>query len=405
MMINRKFSTFAFLILISILPRLVLLLFYREIPQLQLLIEGGDAIGYKQLAQNLILNGEFRFDDGTLTAFRMPGYPLLLAVTYVPWQTPLPTQALQIVVDVLTVLVVFEIGRNVTDSLIVPFLAAIVIALNPIMIISAISLYPETISILSICIGILLLLRFPHSTKAVGAASLVLTLGVYMKPTLILVALVLFIIYSVNNIYNRELGTAQLRILLPFFIMPVLLTPWVVRNILLMEAFVPLTTSNGVNLYGGNNPQADGGYIFAGPYILPDMSERESDDEFTRRAVEWIKANPADFMKLLPAKAARFLWPLSLGTSGNITLPLIVFAMILSVTVIFYGLVLLGTLKLYNTGFAYETALLLTPFLCLLISSLLTFGAARFALPAFPFLAVFASLGFQEILVRMPKIS
>jgi hypothetical protein len=56
---------------------------------MQAFAEGGDAIGYTQLARNLLSHGSFRFDLGSPSAFRMPGYPLILAVTYVMWQTPL----------------------------------------------------------------------------------------------------------------------------------------------------------------------------------------------------------------------------------------------------------------------------------------------------------------------------
>jgi hypothetical protein len=166
-----------------------------------------------------------------------------------------------------------------------------------------------------------------------------------------------------------------------------------------MRAFIPLTTSNGVNLLGGNNPESNGGYVFSDPYVLPNMSESESDREYTRRAMDWIKSNPASFVKLLPSKAARFVWPLSLGTSGYIVVPRTVFALVLSITLAFFGLAVFGTWQLVVKKRFLETALLLTPFVCLLLTSLLTFGAARFALPAFPTLAVLASLGFEGLTV------
>ncbi|MBC7077136.1 MAG: hypothetical protein H5T92_02330 [Synergistales bacterium] len=164
-----------------------------------------------------------------------------------------------------------------------------------------------------------------------------------------------------------------------------------------MRAFIPLTTSNGVNLLGGNNPESDGGYVFSGPYVLPNMSESDSDREYTRRAMDWIRSNPASFAKLLPSKAARFLWPLSLGTSGYIVVPRTISVLVLSITLAFYGFAVFGMWQLAVKKRFWETALLLTPFVSLSLISLLTFGASRFSLPAFPTLAVLASLGLEGL--------
>lgn len=46
----------------------------------------------------------------------------------------------------------------------------------------------------------------------------------------------------------------------------------------------------------------------------------------------------------------------------------------------------------------WEIIILIEPFIILLFLSLATFGAARLALPAFPALAIFASVGLETIL-------
>lgn len=389
----------------ALLLRLLVLFFYREVPQLQKLVEGGDAIGYTQLAQNLLSNGSFAFNLGHPTAFRMPGYPLFLAVTYALQQTPLPTQILQIMAEALTVVVAYEIGKSLSTNDKFPLLAAIAVALNPLFIISTVALFPETIAILLISLGTLLLLKLPDSTWAGMAASLALSLSIYFKPTLMTVAIVCLCLFSVRRLSNRKLTSSKLTLLLPFLVTVILFTPWAVRNLLVMRAFIPLTTSNGVNLYGGNNPQADGGYVLAEPYVLPNMSESESDHEFTQRALAWITSDPIDFAKLLPAKAIRFLWPLAFGTSGNVNVPRVVFGLVLMATLAFYIFALVGTWRLAATRRLWEAALLLAPLGCLLFASLLTFGAARFSLPAFPALAVLASLGFEALLAGRVHVS
>jgi hypothetical protein len=125
------------------------------------------------------------------------------------------------------------------------------------------------------------------------------------------------------------------------------------------------------------------------------MSEVESDFVLKRRALEWIRSNPGDFIKLLPAKAVRFFWPLALGTSGYITVPTIVFWLVLIVSVIFYGLVLYGIWYLTSIKCYWDVIVLVTVPIVLLLLSLYSFGASRFALPAFPALAILASLGIK----------
>ena len=93
------------------------------------------------------------------------------------------------------------------------------------------------------------------------------------------------------------------------------------RNYVAFNGFIPLTTSTGGNLHGGNNEGADGGYVSSEPYVLPEVGEIESDRVLTARALEWIKLNPIRFLKLIPAKTGRLLSPMAFGTSGAYRLP------------------------------------------------------------------------------------
>ena len=83
-----------------------------------------------------------------------------------------------------------------------------------------------------------------------------------------------------------------------------LLLPWTWRNARLFHAFLPLTTSAGVNLVGGNNAQADGGFVWSGPYVLTGMNEVDSQRQYTTLALDWIKSNPLAFLRLLPREGS-----------------------------------------------------------------------------------------------------
>jgi hypothetical protein len=191
-----------------------------------------------------------------------------------------------------------------------------------------------------------LLLRTPDSIGTAVVVAVLLTLAVYLRHMLIAVSLLFLVAFALRFLLLPNRKALKLAAWMPLLIVAMLLAPWVVRNYVVLGAFIPLTTSSGSNLYGGNNPEADGGYVSSEPYVLPNLTEVESDRIFTERAFSWISSNPVAFAKLLPLKAARLFWGLSLGTSSSIEVPEPVFLAILLFTLTSYSLVLFGAWRL-----------------------------------------------------------
>jgi hypothetical protein len=398
---NRRIISIPAILGAAFVVRAGILSIYPSLPLVQWLVEGTDATGYIQLAENLLWAQSFRFDGGAATAYRVPGYPVFLVFSYALWQNLLPTQILQIVIDVLTVFATYQIARRISVSPATPFLAAAIVALHPLMVVTSLSFRPETLAICFLTLAILVLLRSPDSIRAGVVAALLLTIAVYLKHVFIAAALVFLLAFALRSLLISGLKRHQLAAWVPLLLLILLLAPWAVRNFLALGAFVPLTTSSGSNLYGGNNPQADGGYVSPDPYVLPYVSEVESDRIFTERAISWIKSDPLAFAKLLPLKIARLFWPLSLGTSRSVEVPGIIFSVILVITLTFYSLTLYGAWRLALARRYWELLLLSTIPLTLVLFTLLTFGAARFLLPAFPVLAVLAAKSVE--LAPLPK--
>ena len=76
-----------------------------------------------------------------------------------------------------------------------------------------------------------------------------------------------------------------------------LMLPWWVRNYQLLGSFVPLTTTSGIGLWIGNNPDATGGWVPM-PASYQGMPEVEMSRRAGREAMQWIGAHPLDFIKL-----------------------------------------------------------------------------------------------------------
>jgi hypothetical protein len=357
----------------------------------------GDAIGYKQLAINLN-NGSFKFTDSGPTAFRMPGYPIFLAFFNIllpsAWW---PVIVAQTIVGLGVIFLTFKLGQHLYPGSYVPIASALFVIINPLLILSWISFLPEALAIAMVTLCVFLMFKVPNLEGKDWWLAIPLAMSIYLKPTLVFFVIGMLILLTIRQLTIKKITFGALvRSLMPGILLILLLLPWAIRNLIVMDSFVPLTTSSGSNLYGGNNPRADGGYVSTEPYILPDVDEVESDRIFRQRAINWIEDNPGKFLSLSVVKAARFFWVLSLGTAGFFNVPPIAFIGILIVLLLFYSLAILGMWRTWKSGMRWEAVVMLTVPLTLLIPSLIAFGSSRFALPAFPILSVLAavSVGF-----------
>lgn len=87
--------------------------------------------------------------------------------------------------------------------------------------------------------------------------------------------------------------------------------PWTYRNYVVFNAFIPISTNGGWTMLTGNNPEANGDYTpdtVMAQGISHNPAEQVTMDRLARtRAITWIKANPVEFLLLMPKKLVR-LW-------------------------------------------------------------------------------------------------
>ena len=99
---------------------------------------------YDAIARSLVHGDGFTL-DGNPTAYRLPGYPLLLAATYAVFgDSKTPIRMLQVAADVISCLLLFGIGKKMFSEK-VGLLAAAILALFPIQILYVSHLMTETI--------------------------------------------------------------------------------------------------------------------------------------------------------------------------------------------------------------------------------------------------------------------
>ena len=105
--------------------------------------------------------------------------------------------------------------------------------------------------------------------------------------------------------------------LIPILLIFLILTPWSLRNYLVFNKLIPVTTVGGYALWRGHNPQASGGADSGHipPCIVEEINnllptkdfEVKRDNIFLRKAISFIKTNPGENI-LLTFKKFIFFW-------------------------------------------------------------------------------------------------
>ncbi len=86
----------------------------------------------------------------------------------------------------------------------------------------------------------------------------------------------------------------------------VVVAPWSVRNYMVFDKFVMVSTNGGSNLYRANNDMATGGYMIRGTVDVDALGELSADREGKRLAREWMISNPVRFFELCAGRALLF---------------------------------------------------------------------------------------------------
>ncbi|MEZ5239969.1 MAG: glycosyltransferase family 39 protein, partial [Microthrixaceae bacterium] len=267
-----------------------------------------DESDYASLAANLADSGRFSMDGVDSTAFRPPGFPFFLTAAALFSEDlvvlRVSNAALAGCVVVLAALVARLVGGRLAA-----LLAAAGSAVSPIALYTATKLYPQTLAavlLLGSLGAVLLAVRREGSHRMIwsavaglGAGALTLTVPNHGVTVL---AMVLWLVWTLR-------GRALWPVLVLLAVSAVVVGSWTVRNLVVLDEVVPVSTNGGINLLLGNNDRAGAG---TGPNVdisevLEEANRRGLDevdrDEFLRdEATEWIVSNPVDAGRLYAAK-------------------------------------------------------------------------------------------------------
>ena len=286
-----------------------------------------------ELAHSLVTTHSLRSPFGGNTgpsAFLAPGYPLFIALIFKLFGSFTSSAAeaivvLQSVFGALTVFVLMRLGQRLGGTL-VANVAGIIWAVSPPLVALPTVFWETSLSILLLTAIVAFTLRSYerpalHTWLALGALCLI---ALYTNPSLALATLACLAWLILSAARKRAPILLTVAVLLLF-------TPWPIRNLRVMHAFIPLRDNLGYELWQGNRPGADG-------FFDATLHPNNNVDEFNRfralgelgymrdkgdQARETIRSMPVRFLGFTAIRVACFWtgagrqssWPMTFYTT------------------------------------------------------------------------------------------
>lgn len=243
------------------------------------------------------------------SAYMMPGYPVFLAAMMMlfgdePYLFVFLVQAfLSAFIAVLIYKLTLQFARKS-----VALLAAGIYIFLPEMIYTTISIGPTVFVHFLVLIVLYILTKKSSGSQSITDSSiigLILALLLYMRP-----AIAMFIIVLLSYLFIKRYFR---QFLIISIVVIVCLSPWIARNYLVWNKFVPFTTTTGLNLYRGHNPYYPGFWqtkeIEEEIDALPESKDYELKvrDVFIAHALKEIRLHPVKEI-MFSLKKLMYLW-------------------------------------------------------------------------------------------------
>jgi 4-amino-4-deoxy-L-arabinose transferase-like glycosyltransferase len=269
-----------------------------------------DAGDYYQLGVGLASGeGYVEPDNGVPSAYRPPLYPGFLAGLLLLFNfSILPVQIIQALLGALLVWVIYLITRRLftTGAAIA---AAAVVCFYPDLIIYSGLLFSETLYNFLFYAGVFLLAimwtAWTPRTHLVLPAGVAIGLAALARTEALGIAALMFLVSLLRRKHVRDMFLLGV-------VAAVTVSPWIVRNAVVMDKPV-LTTNSGVNFWIGNHEGASGSYDYpdeGNPLRDPELTELQRMELGFSEGFEFMAGNPGDYIRLLGKKLFKFVRPI-----------------------------------------------------------------------------------------------
>jgi 4-amino-4-deoxy-L-arabinose transferase-like glycosyltransferase len=145
------------------------------------------------------------------------------------------------------------------------------------------------------------------------AAGIALGVATLIRPQ----ALLLPVVLAISSIAGRDGWWRVCRFASIAGVVALLtVVPWSLRNVKVFGTFVLVSTNGGVNLWMGNNPDSEGGYMPPPPHVQS-LTEPERNRVLRQEALDYIHSDPAGFLARSAVKLVRLHDRETIGVHWN----------------------------------------------------------------------------------------
>ena len=346
------------------------------------------------------------------SAEQTPFFPYFLSLFYFFSKDPIIFFLIRIVhavVSALTCVVLYVMALRLIHYK-AAFILGILFSFYPLFISTTVKIVPETFFTfwLSLTILSLFYLKDSPSFKNITITGLLtgITLLNNNAITPFLPLAGIWLLINLKGTFQKKV----LKISFVFFISMLVMSPWLMRNFVVFKKFPLLKSTSGLNLWLGNNPSSSGTFFSKSGEDLNNiisekfpealkLSEVEQDAVFYREAIDYIKANPANYVKSVFKRFYYYWWfpPNELITKNTLS-----YKKLMGIP---YFIILISCIiGIFNTMRNNWRDCLLLVMLLFSISflySLFVVGHLRYRVPIEPYFLLFAS---QTIFTFLKKI-
>lgn len=272
-----------------------------------------DSVFYDKSAINLAQHGVFGWTAHEPTAYWPPGTSFVIAVLY---SSVGISYAAVVVLNILCSLALIMLTMSLTRSIFGPragMAAGWLLAFWPVHIQFTTILASELLFTALFLATMAAWQRAQSSSWWAIATGCIAAFCSYVRPTGLLIIAVLGAIDVAVGPRRRWTVVAGLSAAMA---MVVLIAPWTLRNYVLFQRVVPISTNGGSNLWMGNNPTTTG--LYQPPPVWPELNEAELDAERGRIARAYIMKAPEKFIGRTIVKFVRFHERQTIGVHWNV---------------------------------------------------------------------------------------
>ncbi len=276
-------------------------------------VESGtvDEMGYATVARQLLESGFYGYNATVPNAFTTPGYPLFVAGVFRLANALglggggefAAMRIAQMLLGIVAVWLVFLIGRRAVGVR-VGLIASAVMAVYPSAFMAQQRLLTESL-FTALLLGWLLLalkLRERRTWQLHAALGALLALMVLVRPTVALLGVVL---YALDLAENRDWRFA-LNSLVALLAFCLVMSPWWIRNRVVLGETVLLATQTGNPFLRGTDPWDP--YDKIGPSILEGVAEEDMQRVGAERLKAGLRDDPATYVTWYTVGKWWYLW-------------------------------------------------------------------------------------------------